>query len=405
MRIAFAVAPGRLLRALRGQGAILRLLYVLFYSSGVSWSSFFPVYLLSVGLSGLQIGTLSGIGPAAMLVSQPLWGLVADLRGRRRTLLLTMGLAALVLPGYAWPGGFWFLLTWGTLHALLASPISPLIDSLVLDHLEERRGSTFGQVRMWGAVGWAAGAMLVGRAIAGRDIRLIFAFGSAFMLAGLILAWRGTREAGGPVSLGKNWRGAGSLWRNRRLMAYLALLVFLQLGTASIWSFYPVYMTQLGASREMLGLAITLRGLSEMPLYLTAAWIIKHFTSGRALVFAFLVFACRALLYSVLRVPALGVAVEATHGLSFSLFLVASVDYVHRLVPREWRATGQALFSAAWFGAGSILGNAWAGWLYDRVGVQAMFGVNGALILVGALVAAVVLKGPIAPRAAQRDRR
>jgi PPP family 3-phenylpropionic acid transporter len=86
------------------------------------------------------------------------------------------------------------------------------------------------------------------------------------------------------------------------------------------------------------------------------------------------------------------VAVEASHGLSFSLFLVSGVEYVNRQAPREWRATGQTLFSAAYFGAGGIVGNTWAGYLFDRLGVQGMFRVNGFIVLTMALLALAVLR-------------
>ena len=383
----------RLRRPLGGQDLTLRLLYFLFYSSGVSISSFFSVYLLQAGLSGLQIGALSGIGPVVTLVSQPLWGLLADLRGRRRTLLTAMFISSALVLGYAWPGGFGFLFAWAILHNLFSSPISPLIDSLVLDHLQARPGTSFGQVRLWGAVGWAVGAFVVGRAIAGRDIRLIFAFAAGYMLLSTVVVWRGTGDGGRRVALGRTWRGAGALLRNRPLATILVLIVLLQLGAAGIWSFHGIYMTQLGAPRPLIGLAITVRGLSELPLFLASAWLIRRFGSRRTLPFTFFVFAARALLYGVIRNPALAVVVEASHGLSFSLFLVSAVDYVHRHVPPEWRATGQSLYTAAFFGAGSIIGNAWAGYLYDRAGVQAMYRLNAAILLAVALAAGVALRG------------
>ncbi len=338
-----AVAPRRVRwpRRLQGRGAVLRALYALYYASGACWSPFFAVYLRQVGLSGLQVGTVAGIRPAVVLLSQPLWGLAADVRGRRRTLLFTMSLAALLLLGYIWPAGFWFFFAWTVLYALLSNPVGALIDSLVLDHLEERRSVSFGDVRLWGAVGWAAAALVIGRILAGRDLRLIFVFGAALMFVGLVVAWRGTRSAPGRVSLGGHWRGLGVVLHSRRLVAFLALVMFMQIGAASIFTFYGVYMSELGAPRPLIGMAYTLQGLSELPLYLAAAGIIRRLSPGKTLVVAFLVFAGRMLLYSSIRVPALAMAVEATHGLSWSLFLVASVGYVNRLVPREWRATGR----------------------------------------------------------------
>jgi PPP family 3-phenylpropionic acid transporter len=85
------------------------------------------------------------------------------------------------------------------------------------------------------------------------------------------------------------------------------------------------------------------------------------------------------------------VALQLLHG-TFSLLLVASVEYLNRLVPRAWRATGQALFSAAHMGAGAILGNLLSGFLYDRLGVQGMYRVSGLLILTVALAAWLALR-------------
>ncbi len=391
MKTSVAARLRRLPAAFQGQGPMLSLLYVLFYMSGVSWTPFLPVYYQQAGLSGLQIGTLSSIGPAIMLVSQPLWGLIADLQGRRRTLLTTMLMGACLLPGFAWPGGFWFFFGWAILHGFLYNPVSPLIDSLVLDHLEKLPGASFGQIRLFGAVGWSLGAFLMGRAMAERDIRLIFAFGTGFLLLALLLTWGGTHDPGGAVTLGKNWRGAGKLLRNRRLVTFLGLIVLMQLGTAAVWTFEPILLAELGAPRPYLGYAVSIRGLSELPFWLAAAAIFRHFGSRRALSFTFFVFAARILVYSIVRSPLPAMALEATHGLSFSLFLAASVDYVHRLVPREWRATGQALFTAAFFGAGGIMGNALSGYLYDHMGVQAMFRVNAWIALAVALLSLVVL--------------
>ncbi len=376
-----------------GGGAALCALYFLYYSSGSAWIPFFNVYLRDIGLSGLQVGLLAGIRPAVMLVSQPLWGVGADFWGRRRTLLTTMLVSAFLLLGYALGVDFRFLLFWTIVYTFISNPIGSLIDSLVLDHLEERPDLTFGRLRMWGGVGWATAALVVGSAIVGQDQRLIFVFGAALSLIGWAVAARTTRATHHDNSTRRSWAGLGRLLRNRRLIGLLALVALLQLGAASIFTFFPVYMNELGASSRLLGLAFTIQGLSEMPLFLAGAAIIRRIGAARTLVFTFLVFAARAFLYSYLRTPAAAVLVELSHGLSFSLFLVAAVDYVNKETPSAWRATGQSLFWAAYFGAGSIAGNLWAGFLYDQLGVQLMFRANGFVILGVAVVAWFVLRG------------
>jgi PPP family 3-phenylpropionic acid transporter len=141
----------------------------------------------------------------------------------------------------------------------------------------------------------------------------------------------------------------------------------------------------------LIGLSFAVLGLSELPLYLCAAGLIRRIGPARTLVMAFLLLALRSFLYSSISQPGWAVVVQLAHG-SVALFLVAAVEYVNRLVPGAWRATGQSLFWAAQFGIGSVLGNALGGALYDRVGARAMFRLSGFAILAVALVAVFTLR-------------
>jgi MFS transporter, PPP family, 3-phenylpropionic acid transporter len=373
--------------------APLCLLYMLFYGCGAASMSFFNVYLRQLGFSGLQIGTIAGIRPVAVVLSQPLWGVAADLWGRRRMLLVIMALAGALVLGYATGRTLQFFLIWTVLYTVVSNPIGVLIDSLALDHLEGRADRSFGSLRMWGAIGWAAASLMVGAIVTGRDMRLIFVIASLLMFGGWLAGWRATgglRARGAPI--GRHWSGLLVLLRSRRLGIFLILVTLVQTGAAAIFTFVPVYLHELGASPRTIGFALTLQGLSELPLFLSAAVILRRLGPARTILIALVVFAGRTFLYSLISNPALALLVELSHGLSFSLFLVASVEYVNTLVPGEWRATGQSLLSTAYFGVGGMLGNAWGGFLYDRLGIQMMFRVNSALLLVITLLAAVVLR-------------
>ena len=90
MKVTKFALPLRISSALKDGGVTLRALYFLLYGSSGACFPFFNVYLRQIGLSGLQIGAIASIRPAATLISQPLWGVGADLWGRRRTLLVTI---------------------------------------------------------------------------------------------------------------------------------------------------------------------------------------------------------------------------------------------------------------------------------------------------------------------------
>ena len=73
----------------------------------------------------------------------------------------------------------------------------------------------------------------------------------------------------------------------------------------------------------------------------------------------------RMILYSVVKDPTAAIMIELLHGVSWSLFWVVCVEYVNSLVRGNWRATGQSLLYAAYFGAGAIAGNFWTGYLFN----------------------------------------
>lgn len=372
--------------------ATLCAVYFFYYGSGASWQPFFNVYLRQIGLTGVEIGLIASLRTAVTIIGQPLWGVGADVWGRRRTLLITMLLAALMLPLLIFQSSMWLILAVVVAYTILSTPIGPLIDSLVLDHIEKHPSSSFGRLRLWGSAGWAVLAFVAGSAVAGHDLRLVFAIGTITMLLGWVLIWRTRGSDGGVTSLSRGWSGLGIVLRNRKVLSFLGVVALLQTGAAAIFTFYPVYLSELGGSSRLIGTALTIQGMSEVPLFLLAALIIRRWGHTRTLIFTFLIFALRSFLYSIITVPELAATVEALHGLSFSLYLVVAVQYINDRVPAEWRATGQALFWMTNFGIGSIIGNTWSGFLYDRIGVQQMFMVNGCVILIGAFAAAILLR-------------
>ena len=64
------------------------------------------------------------------------------------------------------------------------------------------------------------------------------------------------------------------------------------------------------------------------------------------------------------------------------------MEYVNKLVREDWRATGQSLLYAAYYGAGAIVGNFWTGYLYDtKMKIADIFLLNAGIVaIVGLLI-------------------
>jgi len=386
-------SPRKWFSALAGKGLIMGSLYFLLYAGNGAWLPFLGVYFKQLGFTGLQIGTISGVGAAMRIVSQPIWGVVADLWGRRRSLLVVLLSMALVVASAAWQGGWWFFILWSAVYAVVSGSSGSLINSLTLDFQDEDRALSYDRLRLWGSVGWAVVTFSVGRLITGRDMRLIFLFGAFVYFVAWFLVWRGLEKANGKVALKTDWSGLGRVLKNKRLLLFLVLIVLVRVGESSIFTFVPIFMDDLGGTDRQIGLASSVQALAEIPVFLAATAIILRIGTGRALFLTTLFLSIRTLLYSLVSQPGLIVWIQLLQGM-FGLFLVASVEHVNRLVPAEWRATGQSLFWMAYFSAGSIVGNSLSGYLYDQIGPRGMFRVSSAILLVVSLAMLIALRGP-----------
>ena len=380
--------------ALTSQKNCLRILYFMYCASLAAWQPLLAVYFNEVGISGLQIGIIMSIAPIMVFLVQPMWGVVADRWGRHRTLLFAMFLASFAILGYVWNGGFWFFLFWTVIVAFATNPIGTLLDSIILDYVKEKQDSSYGRFRMFGAIGWMISAPIVGSIITGRSITLIFPISMAVMLLGWLTGFLRRDKSKVKVAIEEaSWENLSQVLRNWRLIIFLAIAFFYGIGTAPIWSFYGVYLRDIGASRQLMGVAFGLDAAIELPFYFFSNVFVKRFGARRVLTFAILMFTIRLFLYSFISTPVLAVSVELMHGLTFSLFVVSAVEYVNELVPTAWRATGQSLYAAACFGAGTLAGNTLAGYLYDQMPLQRVYRFSGWLLLTVTVVAVFVLRG------------
>lgn len=64
---------------------------------------------------------------------------------------------------------------------------------------------------------------------------------------------------------------------------------------------------------------------------------------------------------------------QALHGLSFGMFLIASVTLAHRLVGRQHAATAQALLAMVSMGLGSIIGSFSGGIAIDYMSTSTIY--------------------------------
>lgn len=362
----------RLTRWISEEGINIRAVCFLAYASGATWYPVFNIYLKQVGLTGTQIGIISAVIPAVMLLCQPLWGMFADRWGRRKALVMSMFVTAVLGLGFLFKSHFWFYFLWMIPFAFFYNPFGPLIDSLSLDYVEQSGKSSYGLMRLWGSMGWSILTFAVGYYIADSSYAPIFPIASAMMFIAALFGLFGPARAGAS-GLEVNFKNLRPVLKNGQLMLYLFIMLIVAIGTFPIWTFYSVFLSDLGASSTLIGFAFSLDAIMEIPFYFVSALILKKICAGRLLMVSFIAYALRLYLYSISVTPQMAVAVELLQGISWAAFLVGAVEYVNQIVPVPFRATGQSLFWAFHFGAGAIIGNSLAGYLYDHMPLHQVY--------------------------------
>jgi MFS transporter, PPP family, 3-phenylpropionic acid transporter len=374
------------------EGNLLRALYFMVFSCTAAWLPIFADFLKDRGMTGLQTSLILSTTPVMMFAVQPFYGMLADRLGYKRCLLFSTALASLSYLLYLFEGGFWYLLAVTVVMAVFYNTAQPLLDSLSLRLTERDPSFSYGTLRIAGAAGWSFTGIIVGHFIDAVNLSVIFisssismalAFGLAFFLAGANGGAAQPISATAGVPAPKQ-ASAWTVFANKPLLFFLLAVVLISIGGTTIWNFYSIYLKENGATASLVGFGLSFQGLCELPLFYFSAKIIFRLGVRRAFLLTVFVTALRMLLYFLVKNPVAAIGIEVLHGVSWSLFWVVCVEQVNALVREEWRATGQSLLYAAYFGAGAILGNFWTGWLYDS-GMK----IGGIFLLNAGLVAAV----------------
>jgi MFS transporter, PPP family, 3-phenylpropionic acid transporter len=379
------------------EAARLRILYFFAFACQSAWLPIFADYLGGKGFTGFRLGFILSITPAMMFLVQPIYGYIADKVGYKKTLLIASALASVSFLGYIIQGGFFYMAGVTILMSLFFNTTQPVLDSLALQLSNKNSKFSYGSLRIAGAAGWSFMGIVTGYLIDNINTQVIFiiaavAMGITFLFALGLSSYANnvTEEKDDTPAL----KQIGTLLSNAQFLKFLIVVVFISIAATTIWNFYSSYMKEdNGATATIVGYGIALQGLCELPLFYFSAQIIKFFGLKKTLLITLLATALRMYLYSTIRNPQWALCIEVLHGISWSLFWVVCVEYVNKLVKDEWKATGQSILYAAYFGIGAIGGNFWTSYLHDnKMKYSDMFLLNAGIILVTGIMVWVFVK-------------
>lgn len=147
-------------------------------------------------------------------------------------------------------------------------------------------------------------------------------------------------------------------------MVVLFIAVFV-LGTAwgYIESFLFWLLQDLGGSRSLMGLTITVGGIAGIPLLVLSGPIINKIGHANILFIGFIFYAIRLLGYSLIYNPWLCLIFEAMEGVTSALSFTAAVTYAAKLSTTTTDTSVQGLLGGLYFGGGKGSGSLIGGYM------------------------------------------
>ncbi|EEY64928.1 Major Facilitator Superfamily (MFS) [Phytophthora infestans T30-4] len=370
-----------------------KLMYAIANVQQSSVAIFLAVYYQqNAGFSKLQIGVLQTLPCICAMVSPPIWGAVADYIRNQRAVhyfcIITGGLLMFCIQYFYW-----------SYHWTLAVLMLANFQSMPAGFPHGPRCQ-----RLFGAVGWGAGAYITGLAVAAAGISWAFNISIIFMFVSLLVlrtippvkhghhddthsaVEEGGKNARQP-SFADNMR---RICEKKDVIMLLLVVFFMGLMYGVLSSFLALNLFNLsGGNAQIVGIAIMCETLSELPAFFFSHAIIQKFGTVKVLLVSIAAYALRVTYYAVMTNAWSAIPFEFLHGCTFSLAWAACTQYIYAAAPKGCEGTVMGLLNATQNGLARAVGTMVGGFFYQHYGARVMWtatdlGVPLALIFLSA---------------------
>lgn len=329
--------------------------YFWFYAGVGAFIPYTAIYYRSLGFTGVELGLLTALPALGTALTGPIWGIVADTFSVHRQMMQgVLAMAAVVSVILARITNFAPFMVALALLAIVIVPVPSLLDSYAVSAVE-RGGAPYGVLRIFGSLGFTAMVLVMGRIMSG-ELSPIFLY--AYAACHLVTAAVAFRLP----QLGERVRrpllaGIRLVFRSHSYLLLLLVAFLISAGYATLSIYLALHVESLGGSTSIVGTAFAISAMSELPIIGFGALILQRLGARRVIIIALIVYLIRFSLLGFTHATASVLVAQALHGLSFGMFLIASVTLAHRLVGREHAATAQALLAMMSVGLGNIVGS------------------------------------------------
>ena len=359
-----------------------------FFAAG-AFMSYWPVWLRDRGVSDTEIGTLFMSRQIISVIATLSVGWIAHRLGGPRGVMVTLGLATVVMVGaydlsHSFLAIFAVTMVWG----FLWSPPMPLYDGVLVVETK-RHGLDYARVRMWSSVAFIAGTFMAGIAVDryGPPWVLYVGLLSIVFLAPFALLLPATPRRATGTEHGHAPFRVGELLRQRPFLLFLMACGFCQASHSVLYSFGTLTWRAAGIDDVTISALWAESVAIEIVLMLFGGWLLARLGVCGLIALGLAAGMVRWTAMAFTTELWALVLLQALHSCTFAACHLGAMAFLQRALPAHGAAIGQSLYYALGTGATQALVYQFSGLLYSEYGQRAFLG----MVVVSAIGMAALL--------------
>ncbi|KAJ8941442.1 hypothetical protein NQ318_016074 [Aromia moschata] len=174
--------------------------------------------------------------------------------------------------------------------------------------------------------------------------------------------------------------------KKMELIALFISCLILGCAWGFIESFLFWLLEDLGGSKSLMGLTITVGGIIGIPLLVLSGPIVKKLGHANVIFIGFIFYTIRLLGYSLIYNPWLCLIFEAMESITFGLSFTAAVTYAAKLSTVTTDTSIQGMLGGLYYGVGKGVGSLIGGYLIKPIGIRHTFQTFAVMVTVVGII-------------------
>ncbi|XP_017757430.1 PREDICTED: major facilitator superfamily domain-containing protein 6 [Eufriesea mexicana] len=281
---------------------------------------------------------------------------------------------------------FWLYFVIRVFISVIGGTTFAMFEGAVIAILREQKAD-YGLQRIYGSIGGMISSplsgLLIDYASAGKgytDFRPAFCLYAALKLMSGLLMLAINLEFKSPAT--NVISDVFTVLRNIEAAALFIACFILGTAWGYIESFLFWLIQDLGGSRSLMGITITVGGIAGIPLLVLSGPIISKIGHANVLFIGFVFYAIRLCGYSLIYNPWHTLIFEALESVTLSLSFTAAVTYAAKLSTTTTDSSIQGLLGGVYYGVGKGAGSLIGGYLMKAFGTRPTYRIFAVITLI-----------------------